>query len=287
MKTKHCIIAILIAIVVCPIFINIIICCRNPLPWNVPIAGTSENWVGFWGSYAGAIVGGLITLYVLYHTIKENAKIRDSQVKTIKYTQQQTWLENLRKQLIDNYKMFDMQSFALATNAMRRGAYDNAVSILMSLNRNIEFQSHSSSLYFIVENPAPEEVEYDHCVTRIMIEYGTLINDLIFICPIIAAKTSDNPMSQKEIIETAEYYYGLLLDSIRFSPDMYNYFKVNSALSKIVLLNDNEQFVQDFDDIVNNLLILSMKIHSRKYELIACTENVLRYEENRINQILK
>lgn len=99
------------AIVIVPILINIVLCCSNPLPWNIPIAGTSGDWVGFWGNYAGAIIGGLIALYVLYHTITENAKIRESQVKTIKYTQQQTWLENLRKQLIDNYKMFDMQSF--------------------------------------------------------------------------------------------------------------------------------------------------------------------------------
>lgn len=274
-------------IVIVPIFINIILCCGNPLPWNIPIAGTSGDWVGFWGNYAGAIIGGLIALYVLYHTITENAKIRESQVKTIKYTQQQTWLENLRKQLIDNYKMFDMQSFSIATNAIHTGTYNEAISILMSLNRNIEFQSHSSSLYFIVENPAPEEAEYIDCVTRIMTEYGTLINDLIFICPIIASQASNKPMSQKAIIETAEQDYEVLLNSIRFTPNLYNYCKTHSALSKIVLLEDNEQFEQNFNDIITNTLISSIQIHNRKYELIRCTENVLRYEDRRIQQILE
>ena len=275
------------AIVIVPILINIVLCCSNPLPWNIPIAGTSGDWVGFWGNYAGAIIGGLIALYVLYHTITENAKIRESQVKTIKYTQQQTWLENLRKQLIDNYKMFDMQSFSIATNAIHTGTYNEAISILISLNRNIEFQSHSSSLYFIVENPAPEEAEYIDCITRIMTEYGTLINDLIFICPIIASKASNNPMSQKAIIETAEQAYKVLLDSIRFTPNFYNYYETHSALSKIVILEDNEQFEQNFNNIIDNALISSIQIHSRKYELIAQTENVLRYEERRINQILE
>lgn len=274
-------------IVIVPIFINIILCCGNPLPWNIPIAGTSGDWVGFWGNYAGAIIGGLIALYVLYHTITENAKIRESQIKTIKYTQQQTWLENLRKQLIDNYNMFDMQSFSVAVNAIHTGAYNEAISILMSLNRNIEFQAHSSSLYFIVENPAPKEAEYIDCVIRIMTEYGTLINDLIFICPIIASRASGNPMSQKAIMETAEQAYEVLLDSMRFTPNFYNYYKTHSALSKIVLLEDNEQFEQNFNDIINNTLISSIQIHNRKYELIACTENVLRYEERRINQILE
>lgn len=157
----------------------------------------------------------------------------------------------------------------------------------MSLNRNIEFQSHSSSLYFIVENPASEEAEYIDCVARITTEYGTLINDLIFICPIIASQASNNPMSQKAIIETAKQAYSVLLDSIRFTPNFYNYFKTHSALSKIVLLEDNEQFEQNFNKIIGNALTSSLQIHSRKYELIACTENVLRYEKRRINQILE
>jgi len=277
----------IVAIIIAPILINIILCCRNPLPWNIPVAGTRGDWVGFWGNYAGAIIGGLIALYVLYHTITENAKIRESQVKTIKYTQQQAWLESLRKQLIDNYKMFDMQSFSIAINALHTGAYKEANEILMSLNRNIEFQAHSSSLYFIVENPAPEEAEYNNCVIRIMVEYGTLINDLMFICPILASQGSSNPMSQKEIIGTAKHTYEVLLDSIRHTSIFYNYYKEHSALSKIVLLEDNEQFEQNLNNIINNLLFSSIQIHSRKYELIAQTENVLRYEEQRINQILE
>ena len=120
-----------------------------------------------------------------------------------------------------------------------------------------------------------------------MTEYGTLINDLIFICPIIASKASNNPMSQKAIIETAEQAYKVLLDSIRFTPNFYNYYKTHSALSKIVILEDNEQFEQNFNNIIDNALISSIQIHSRKYELIAQTENVLRYEERRINQILE
>lgn len=280
----------IVAIIVFPILINIILCCDygNLLSWNIPIAGEIGDWVGFWGNYAGAIISGLIALYVLYYTIKENAMIRESQIKTIKYTQQQTWLENLRKQLIDNYKMFDMQSLSIAIYyAMYKGAYNDAVSILMSLNRNVEFQSHSSSLYFIVENPAPEEIEYNDCVMRIMTEYGTLIDDLIFICPIMASQASDNPMSQKAIIEIAKQCYETFLKATRFTSDFHNYYKTKSALSQIVLLEDNEQFEQKFNDIVNNLWISSIQIHSRKYELMECTENVLRYEEHRINQILE
>ncbi len=286
MKKRHYFL-IFLAIIASPIIVDFILYRNNPISEWLPTVGCPNEWIGFWGNYVGTIISGLIALYVLYHTITENAKIREAQIKTIKYTQQQTWLENLRKQLINDYKMFDMQSFSIATGAVNRGAYDDAVSILMSLNRNIEFQSHSSSLYFIVENPAAEEAEYNNCVTRIMTEYGTLINDLIFICPILKIQALGAPMSQKEIIEKAKLSYEIVLKSIRFTPNIYNYYKTHSALSKIVSLEDNAQFEQNFNNIINNLLISSVQIHSRKYELIACTENVLRYEERRINKILE
>lgn len=120
-----------------------------------------------------------------------------------------------------------------------------------------------------------------------MVEYGTLINDLVFICPILKSQALGEPKSQKEIIVTSQQTYEVLLDSIRLTPDFYNYYKTHSALSKIVLLEDNENFERNFNKIINDALISSLQIHSRKYELIARTENVLRYEEHRINQILE
>lgn len=33
---------------------------------------TDNSWIGFWGSYLGAVMGGCITLYVLQKTIKAN-----------------------------------------------------------------------------------------------------------------------------------------------------------------------------------------------------------------------
>ena len=116
----------------------------------------------------------------MHYTIKENSKVRDIQVKTIKYTQQQTWLESLRKQLIDNYRILDIQSFVIAVNEMQRGAYDKARSILLAINQNIEFQSQGSSLYFIIENPSEEEEAYKNCMSLFLAEYGTLIADLLF-----------------------------------------------------------------------------------------------------------
>lgn len=46
------------------------------LRFNFIITDTSSGWIGFWGSYLGGIVGGLITLYVLFRTLKENKELQ-------------------------------------------------------------------------------------------------------------------------------------------------------------------------------------------------------------------
>ncbi len=48
------------------------------LRFDFVITDTSSGWIGFWGSYLGGIVGGIITLYVMFRTLKEN---RDLQKK--------------------------------------------------------------------------------------------------------------------------------------------------------------------------------------------------------------
>ena len=46
------------------------------LKFDFIITDTSSGWIGFWGSYLGGIVGGLITLYVLFKTLKENRELQ-------------------------------------------------------------------------------------------------------------------------------------------------------------------------------------------------------------------
>lgn len=40
-------------------------------------AGANNDWAGFWGGYAGAIIGGIITLYVMFKSLRENKKSQD------------------------------------------------------------------------------------------------------------------------------------------------------------------------------------------------------------------
>ena len=58
---------VLVAIVISPIFIAVFV--------SLPVLdglSADNDWIGFWGGYIGAIMGGIITIYVLLKTIREN-----------------------------------------------------------------------------------------------------------------------------------------------------------------------------------------------------------------------
>lgn len=74
MKTKLVNICAIIGIfsiifIIIPIVTGIIISVDGP-EW----LETNNEWIGYWGGYAGAIIGGLVTLYVMHETNKEARK---------------------------------------------------------------------------------------------------------------------------------------------------------------------------------------------------------------------
>lgn len=293
MKIKHYII-ILIAIVATPIIVNFILYSNNPISHWLPTVGLPNEWIGFWGNIAGNILGGIIVLIVLHYTLKENAELREIQVKTIKYTQQQTWLDNLRKQVIGNYNMLDMQSLSIALYKLQNGEYEESQMSLLSLNRNIEFQANSSSLYFLHDELSQEEQEYNYCLKRILVEFGCLINDSIFFTSILPY-TTKNPESNnvftipyQTIISYAKISYDMTMASALFDADTQNYYSANSILSKVKDLDPKDtEFLSRFNELLWEHYQKFGIVHAKKHELIRCTENVLRYEERRINQILE
>lgn len=290
MKIRHYSL-ILLALVVVPIIVNLILYSNNPISEWLPTVGTPNEWIGFWGNVAGNILGGIIVLIVLHYTLKENAVLREIQIKTIQYTQQQTWLDNLRQQVISNYNMLDMQSLSTALYKLQKGEYEEAQTALMSLNRNIEFQANSSSLYFLRDKLSREEQEYNDCLKRIMIEYGCLVNDSIFftsILPYLSTAPNMLVMTKDDIVALAKSSYNAVLESAQFDGETSNYYSHNSIIHRIIDLDPKDaEFSSKFNELFLEHYQKFGIVHARKYELITCTENVLRYEERRINKILE
>lgn len=75
-----------------------------------------DGWLGFYG----ALVGSLITMFVLYRTRKwnrdDNDETRLMQAKVLEYQAKSVWFENFRKQLDENYRMLNFQDTIIAVN---------------------------------------------------------------------------------------------------------------------------------------------------------------------------
>ena len=72
-------------------------------PW--PKIEGSNDWIGFWGSYLGAIIGGAITLIVLWKTIVSNRQEREQQEKLEffhKIINEATYLDMYPKKIISS-----------------------------------------------------------------------------------------------------------------------------------------------------------------------------------------
>ena len=88
-------IIIFLGIICFPILLNFIL--RIPV---VSVIGGTESetvWLGFWASYGGAILGGLISLYILKATINfnklENKRDRDYNHEKVLFEQRKTDLD--------------------------------------------------------------------------------------------------------------------------------------------------------------------------------------------------
>lgn len=71
----------LIVIVSIPLILGAII----PIESTIINFSDSNDWIGFWGSYIGGILGGLCTLIVMYFTRKDTRDIQNQNLKILKY----------------------------------------------------------------------------------------------------------------------------------------------------------------------------------------------------------
>lgn len=117
-----------IAIFTVPIGLNYLLPLNNSL-FN--INGNEEKWFSFWSSYSGAVISGLITLFVLFSTLIQNQKnhIKQTdhadelnrqqmsfQIKLFGNQIKQKWLIDLKAVLSDNLNILDFWNIERMSN---------------------------------------------------------------------------------------------------------------------------------------------------------------------------
>lgn len=221
-----------------------------------------------------------------------NREQRRLQINTIRYTQEQRNIEKLREVLDENYKLFDFQKFAIVLNYIKLGNTQSANQLLLNIIRDVEMFGAKTDLYLspLKKNQNIAEKEYGICFKNIMIAYGVLTNDFIFILSLFTEL-------QAPRIHT--------LDSIKkFTQHSYDVVKSNSAIDSAVSAvynSDNNIFeeilhlqshictaeaLERIDQIIYKRLEAMVPTHQMKIELAAKTQALLIYKENEAEKLL-
>lgn len=93
-KVYLLIILIIIILIAIPFVLGVLI----PKESLIPNLSQSNDWIGFWGSYTGGILGGLCTLTVMYFTRKDTRYIQEENKElTLKMQKENRKLEEIKE----------------------------------------------------------------------------------------------------------------------------------------------------------------------------------------------
>lgn len=264
---------VIVTLLASPVLIN---CIVSDQSLGITVNGSIDGWLGFYGAFVGAV----IPMFILYRTRmwnkEDNDETRKSQNKILQYQARRVWLEGLRKQLDENYRILDFQRAVWAVNEMASGNCQTAMDQLMQLNKSIEMQAYSFDLYFYGENKIEEEVAYSNCYNEVLQRYGCFVNDLIIICGLkMRIKKEDN-------IE-------FIADSVQIINELHE--KVRSViqshfLEELKRLVDSKRLEHDLEKLCEKRISDISMIHSEKEKLAKVTNELLRFEEREIECIL-
>jgi hypothetical protein len=129
LKKDTCIfIKVFIVIVVVPIGLNYLIPIENKY---FSVIGNESTWFSFWSVYSGAVISGLITLFVLFKTLKQNQtnyinqkanserlnrEQKNFQLNLFEYQEKRRWLMELKSKLERDTEILDFSNIVSLTH---------------------------------------------------------------------------------------------------------------------------------------------------------------------------
>lgn len=253
-----------------PIIVNVIL----GIPAICTVNGDTNGWLGFYGSFVGAI----IPMFILYRTRqwnkKDNDETRNQQHKILKYQAKKIWFEEFKKQVDENYRLLDFQATAIVVNNILGENYQIALTYLIQLNRNIEMQGYSFDLRL---GGGESEEKYVDIYNELLKEYGVLVNDLILICNIGNAINNSGDY-QKCVIDSykSQSVCHIKNELVEISPFL-------ETINKMVCDNNS---ISEIMSVCENRVTDILTIHARKEKLIVATRILLRDKEQEIESIL-
>lgn len=277
-------IKIAVLTIVLPLPVNWALLKLNPLTL-MEGADDAATWIGYGGSYIGGIIGGVISILILNRTLQQTGVLHHDlkvlQLNTIRYTQQQEWFTEFKQSLADNLKAIDLYVLNMVVSCLNMGDFAYAKSLLTDINKQLEQQNVTSAFLFPTSELQEKEQEYMDRMRTVYLEYSALIKDLLFYIPLAETMEKGNELGYDALIEYAMTQY----DYLKEQDDSQHNVEGNLC-SNVLELNPEEAIGPALKRLVEMRLTLRTNLYRLKSELARNTQQLIRYEEKRINSIL-
>lgn len=278
----------LLLIIATPLIINTLMV----QPMLFPITGDSSSWLGFWGSYIGAVLSSAIALYILYKQNQqnhvENIANRNLQLSVIKYNQELDKLRDLRTALVDFQASFDYLEINNIASKFIDGHYgEEERARLKYLVRDIDEKGFKATLLLDLMSSSNSVNEFNLVYNKIYNRYGLILGDFSSFLDLMQdlpqSKAGKRTYIEKQL-NVWETYDKQQKEKVI---NKISGFTPPKSISEIIKSHSNyENIEEEASDIVKERLRETIKDSSLKENLKTCIQNILSEEQNRIYTIL-
>lgn len=248
-------------------------------------ADDASIWIDFGGSYIGGIIGGVISILILNRTLQQTGVLHKDlkilQLNTIRYTQRQEWLVDFKRHLADNLKAIDLYALNMISSCLAMKDYPYAKTLLMEINAMLEQQTVASDFLFPVTSLQEKEQEYLTKMRKVYLEYSALIRDLLYYIPLAETMNKGVTLSYESLIDYAMTQYDYLQE--QHIPDAPS---PNNLCTAVLELDPDEDIGKALKQLVEKRLTMRTSLYRLKAGLAQQTQQLIQYEEKRINDIL-
>ena len=257
-----------------------------------PITGDSSSWLGFWGSYIGAVLSSAIALYILYkqnqqHHV-ENIANRNLQLSVIKYNQELDKLRDLRTALVDFQASFDYLEINNIASKFIDGHYgEEERARLKYLVRDIDEKGFKATLLLDLMSNSNSVNEFNLVYNKIYYRYGLILEDFSSFLDLMQdlpqSKAGKRAYIEKQL-NVWETYDKQQKEKVI---NKISGFTPPKSISEIIKSHGNyENIEEEASNIVKERLLETIEDSSLKENLKKCIQNILSEEQSRIYTIL-
>lgn len=278
----------ILLIIVTPLIINLLM----GLPTYFPTVGDSSSWLGFWGSYIGAILSSAIALYILYkqnqQNHNENIINRNLQLAVIKYNQELDKLRDLRTALVDFQASFDyIEITNIAAKFLDGHFNDEEQKRLKYLVRDIDEKGFKATLLLDLMPKSNSVNKFNLVYNKIYNSYALILEEFSSFLDLMQNLPQDKEEKRSYVEEHLKYweiYDGQQKE--RVISKIPGFIPQKSISEIIKSCGNYENIEEEVPDIIKERISQTLNDSSLKEELKKCIQSILAEEQNRIYNLL-